>query len=628
MRSQPIESEVIALINRGLALQSANQFSAAIEAYTQALAIKPGLAGALVNRSNSLRSLRRSKEALLDLDAALRLRPEFPEAHNNRGNVLRDLGRFDEAVASFDAALAQRADFIMALCNRGNALLDLKKPRAALSDFESALRLDPRDPEGLFGRAAALLALHEQLEAAVRDFDSAAANGLDIPEVLVGKATACAELGQHREAVECLRQVREIAPDREYVLGSLLHSLQQTCDWDALPELTEELQRRLPLGQKVIHPQSLLSLSDSPELQLRCAQETIAQQFPANDALGPCRYKAHDKIRIAYVSADFRDHPVSELLAGVLREHDRNRFEIIGVSLRPGPVRGKFDRCVDVSETSDLEVARLLREMQVDIAVDLMGHTQGMRAGIFSYRVAPVQVAWLGYAGTTGAPYMDYLLADAVTIPTGEERWYSEKVIHLPRCFLPNDSHRVIGPKPTRARAGLPERGFVFCAFTSTYKLSKDVFSVWQRLLAEVPDSVLWLSAPREEARENLGPLSERVVFAPRVANMAEHLGRLSLADLYLDTFPYNAHSTACDALWAGVPVLTRMGRGFASRVAASAVRAAGLPELVTQSLDEYERKAIALARRPGKLLVDKHCALFDTRAFTRDLESTYLGLL
>jgi predicted O-linked N-acetylglucosamine transferase (SPINDLY family) len=266
--------------------------------------------------------------------------------------------------------------------------------------------------------------------------------------------------------------------------------------------------------------------------------------------------------------------------------------------------------------------------MQVDLAVDLMGHTQGMRAGIFSYRVAPVQVAWLGYAGTTGAPYMDYLLADAVTIPTSEQRWYTEKVVHLPRCFLPNDSQRVIGPKPTRAQAGLPETGFVFCAFTSTYKLSAEVFALWQRLLERVPGSVLWLSTPKDDARQNLGALSERVIFAPRVAGMAEHLGRLSLADLYLDTFPYNAHSTACDALWAGVPVLTRMGRSFASRVAASVVRAAALPELVTQSLEEYEHKALALARQPGKLMVDKHCSLFDTKAFTRDLESAYLSLL
>jgi predicted O-linked N-acetylglucosamine transferase (SPINDLY family) len=271
-----------------------------------------------------------------------------------------------------------------------------------------------------------------------------------------------------------------------------------------------------------------------------------------------------------------------------------------------------------------------------------MGYTRGTRAGIFRYRAAPLQVTWLGYSGTTGASHFDYLVADAVAIPPGDERWYTERVVRLPHCFLPNDSRREIAPRPDRAQAGLPAKGFVFCAFTSAYKIGSAVFESWMRLLRHVPDSVLWLRAVEEDARANLqreaqrlGVTKERLVFAPRLTNMAEHLGRHGLADLYLDTWPYNAHSTACDALWAGVPVLTCAGRGFPSRAAASALHAIGLRDLVTHSLEEYERKALELAHNPAQLqslharLEHSRASapLFDTVGFTRHLESAYLSM-
>jgi predicted O-linked N-acetylglucosamine transferase (SPINDLY family) len=645
--------DIIALISRGLALQGLNRFDEAFEMYTRALSIKPGLAGALANRSNSLRSLQRFDEALLDLDTALTLGPEFPEALNNRGNVLRDLNRLEEAVASFDAALAQRPDFPMALSNRGNALLDLGRPREALNSFETALQLDPDDAEGLFGRASARLALKQELEGAVNDFDRAARHGIELSEVLVGKASALAELRRHGEAAKCLLKLRNIAPEREYALGSLLHSLQQACDWTPMPALVSELESLVRAGRKAVHPQSLLSLTDSAELHLRCAQILAADKHPEDMSLGPCLARASrgtsERIRIAYVSADFREHPVSELLVGVLEQHDRRRFEIIGVSLQAGPggpfeqrVRAAFDRFLDVAADSDREIAASLRELEVDIAVDLMGYTRGMRPGIHAHRAAPLQVNWLGYSGTSGAPYMDYLIADAVVIPPGEEGWYTEQIVRLPHSFFPNDSKREIAPPPSRTQAGLPAKGFVFCAFTSAYKISAPVFEVWMSLLRQVPGSVLWLRAFEDEARGHLqrealrlGVAKERLVFAPRLASMAEHLGRHSLADLYLDTLPYNAHSTACDALWAGVPVLTCAGQSFPSRAAASALHAVGLPELITHSLEEYEREALELARDPPSLQslrarLERNRAnapLFDTVGFTRHLESVYLDM-
>jgi protein O-GlcNAc transferase len=395
---------------------------------------------------------------------------------------------------------------------------------------------------------------------------------------------------------------------------------------------------------------SLLPLTDAPELLLACARSLVADQYPENPVLGPFtrgpRPGAGERLRVAYVSADFHDHPVSHLLVGVLERHDRERFEVIGISLR-GPtgdsferrVRAAFDRCIDLGGRDDLQIAQRMRELQIDIAVDLMGLTDSLRLGVFAHRAAPVQVSYLGYAGTSGAPYMDYVLADEVVIPRGTEGSYSEQVLRLPHCYLPNDDRREVGPLPTRAQAGLPGSGVVFCAFTNAYKINPPMFDIWMRLLRSLPGSVLWLRTLTDEARENLQREArtravdpDRLVFAPHVTSMAEHLGRHGLADLYLDTFPYNAHSTACDALWAGVPVLTCMGTGFASRVAASALTAMGLSELITHSLGEYEHLALDLARRPERLLELRarlarqrsSAPLFDTSGYCGHLESAY----
>jgi protein O-GlcNAc transferase len=644
-------ADAFTLNDRGNALQDLQRFPEAIASYDRALQIKPAFAAALTNRGNVLRALKRLDEALLSLDAALSVRPAFPEALNNRGTVLREMGRLGEALVSFDEALALKPEFVMAQCNRGNTLLDLGRLPEALGCFEATLRRLPDDPEALFGRASALLQLQQKLEEAVADFDRAAELGVDRTEVLVGKAAALAELQRHGEAAACLSEVLAIAPEREYARGSLMYSRLQTCDWVDLPALVDELEHLVGQGRRVTHPLSLLPLVDSPELHLACAQVLAEDKYVEDPSLGPCGPRVSlerdpRKIRVAYVSADFRDHPVSHLLVGVLEQHDRDRFEVIGVSLRAGGdgeleqrVQRAFDRSIDVTGHSDRAVAALLRELEVDIAVDLMGFTQGLRLGIFAHRAAPVQVNYLGYAGTLGVPYVDYLLADEIVIPYGEERWYSEQVVRLPHCYLPNDDRREIATRSTRAQAGLPADALVFCAFTNAYKINPPVFDIWMRLLKEVPRSVLWLREIGGEAQSNLlreaqlrGVDAGRLVFAPRVASMAEHLARQGLADLYLDTLPYNAHSTACDALWSGIPILTRMGRSLASRAAASALTAAGLPELITRSPEEYEQKALELALHPEQLQALRAklgqrrtgSALFDTARYCRHLESAY----
>jgi len=639
-----------ALTERGNVLQSLGRFSEAVASYDMALLQKPDLIAALLNRSNALRAMGRLEEALSAIETALRARPDFPEALNNRGNVLRDQGHLPAALASFDAALALKPDFLLAHCNRGQTLLDLKRPADALASFEFVLRHLPDDAEALFGRASSLLQLHERLEEAAADFNRAGELGIERVETLVGKASALAKLQRHSAAAACLSEVLALAPDRAYARGSFMFSRLQACQWRDLESLTEQLVALVGAGRNATHPMSLLPLSDAPELQLACAKLLVRDLYPANPALGPCPRGPLDgdgrRLRVAYVSADFRDHPVSHLLVGVLEQHDRRSFEVFGISLRRAQdtpferrVRAAFDRFIDVGERSDSEIAQLLRESQIDIAVDLMGFTDGLRLGIFAHRAAPVQVSYLGYAGTSGAPYMDFILADEIVIPPGAERHYTERVVRLSHSYLPNDDRRDVGAVPTREEAGLPTAGVVFCAFTNAYKISPMMFDLWMRLLRAVPDSVLWLRALTEEARENLlseartwGVAPHRLVFAPHVAGMAEHLGRLGLADLYLDTLPYNAHSTACDALWAGVPVLTCTGTGFASRVAASALTAVGLPELITRSLAEYEHLALDLARRPERLrelrarLVRQRSSapLFDTSGYRGRLETAY----
>jgi predicted O-linked N-acetylglucosamine transferase (SPINDLY family) len=639
-----------ALTERGNVLQSLGRFSEAVASYDMALLQKPDLIAALLNRSNALRAMGRLEEALSAIETALRARPDFPEALNNRGNVLRDQGHLPAALASFDAALALKPDFLLAHCNRGQTLLDLKRPADALASFEFVLRHLPDDAEALFGRASSLLQLHERLEEAAADFNRAGELGIERVETLVGKASALAKLQRHSAAAACLSEVLALAPDRAYAHGSFMFSRLQACQWPDLEPLTERLIALVGAGKNATHPMSLLPLSDAPALQLACAQSLVRDLYPENPALGPCPSRPLDgdgrRLSVAYVSADFRDHPVSHLLVGVLERHDRRSFEVFGISLRQPQdnpfeqrMRAAFDRFIDVGERSGSEIAQLLRELQIDIAVDLMGFTDGLRLGVCAHRAAPVQVSYLGYAGTSGAPYMDFILADAIVIPPGEERHYSEQVVRLPHSYLPNDDRREVGSVPSREEAGLPSAGLVFCAFTNAYKINPAIFDLWMRLLRAVPDSVLWLRALTEEARENLlseartwGVAPHRLVFAPHVAGMAEHLGRLGLADLYLDTLPYNAHSTACDALWVGVPVLTCTGTGFAARVAASALAAAGLPELITSSLAEYERLALDLARRPerlqelrGRLARQRSSApLFDTSGYCNHLETAY----
>jgi predicted O-linked N-acetylglucosamine transferase (SPINDLY family) len=602
---------------RGCALQRLNRREDALACFESAVAVRPGFVEALVNKGGLLIAEKRYRDALKSLDAALAINPSMTEAWNNRGNALSELGRHQDAVASYDKVLALRPGFVEALINRGTALVALRRFDEALASYEQAAHLSPERTDALAGRANALF-----------------------------------EMKHYEQAADAYAAALARDPNYAYARGNLLFSRLYCCHWSSLHAERQAIARGLVEGQRVASPFQAIALFESPYALRRCATLWMADKCPrVTGTLSRGEQHArHDRIRIAYLSADFNGHAVATLLAGVWEQHDKARFETTAISYVAGNggamrqrVERAFDRIIDVPEKSDAEVAALIRELEIDVAIDLMGYTGECRPRILAQRPAPVQVNFLGFPGTMGAPYVDYIIADPIVVPDEYRQHYSESVVHLPDSYLPADAWRRISEqRPTRAQAGLPETGFVFCSFNNSYKLSPDVFDVWMQLLSAVEESVLWLPQMNAAAVRNLrreaadrGVPEQRLVFAPFVQDDGDHLARLSLAGLFLDTLPYNAHSTAMDALWAGVPLLTLRGNAFAGRVASSALNAAGLSELVAKSAEEYANIALKLAREPEALAAIREklarnrsaCALFDTKKYTRNLEAAFIRM-
>jgi protein O-GlcNAc transferase len=457
-------------------------------------------------------------------------------------------------------------------------------------------------------------------------------------------------VNQYADAVEASDRALELAPDNVFARRVGVRSRLFSCDWRRREDDQQLITDSLRAGDPIIAPFFHRALCDSEAENLLYAQ-LVAKDFPCQEQpLWRGEVYRHDKIRIAYVSADFRDHVVADAMVGVFEHHDKARFEVTAISLGPNDgsqmrrrLETAFDRFLDGKNMSDFQVAKAIRALEIDIVIDLNGYSGVKRSGIFAFRPAPIQVNYLGYPGTMGAPFMDYIIADRVTIPEENRTHYTEQVVYLPHSYMPNDSTRVIAERtPSRGEQGLPQTGFIFACHNVSQKIGPEVFDVWMRLLREVEGSVLWLRATGDTATANLrreaqarGVAPERLVFAARMPQTEDHLARLRLADLFVDTQPYNAHATACDALWAGLPVLTCTGRTFPARVAASVLHAIGLPELVTSSLAEYEQLALALARDPERLAAIKAKLLrnrgteplFDTAGFTRDLETIYSSM-
>lgn len=604
----PQESAPALLEQKGGLLYLAGRFEEALRCFEQVLQAVPGSSDAMVNMGTTLHRLGRHAEAVAVLDRSLVLSPNAPDALFNRGIALVALRRLPEAIASYSEALRLQPGLLQARINRGVAHLQMQRYDAAVADLEQALRMQPAHVD-----------------------------------TLVNLANAQLDAGQVEQAIQRYDILLQLAPNQDFVRDARMHAKLRICDWRGYEDGVREVERRVAAGEPRVAPSRLFVLSDSAALQKQCAEAYMQGRYPAGAAPVFAPPVAGRRIRIGYFSSDFFAHATAFLMAKVFESHDRTRFETVAFSWGEPPqdamhmrLRRAFSEFHDVDAMGDDEVAALARERGIDIAVDLKGLTQHGRPGIFAARAAPLQVNYLGYPNTMGAPYYDYLFADGTLVPPADRIHYTEKVVALPHSYQANDNTRAIGGVTrTRAEVGLPAEGFVFCSFNNPYKITPAVFSVWMRLLQRVPGSVLWLfqghpatvANLQREARER-GIDPARLVFAPHL-EQAEHLARHVHADLFLDTLPCNAHTTASDALWAGVPIVTCMGGAFAARVCASVLRAVGLPELVTDSLHGYEEVALALATQPARLAEVRTrlsaqrltAPLFDTERFTRDLE-------
>jgi protein O-GlcNAc transferase len=596
---------------RGLALFYLRKAAAALDSYNHALALDPKNGAALYNRGIALAEVGRDAEAIASFEAAVGVMPNSPDANALLGHALRDLRRFKAAFLCYDRAVALDVNYAAAHNGGGLALFTLRRFKEAIASYDKAIASSPANAELHFNRARALDAL-----------------------------------GRHAEAVLSYDQALHVDPAFKYAAALRLQARLQICDWQGTDEEIVRLSANIEQDKPAAPPFCVLQFSSSARLQQRAAERWAREEMKVKTVPLAGVARNGPRLRIGYFSSDFYQHAVAYQLAEVIELHDRSKFEVSAFSFGPDTqdmmrrrLEAAFEHFLDVREKSDEEIVRLARDRQLDIAVDLKGYTQDARPGLFAQRLAPLQVSYLGYPGTMGASFMDYIVADAAVIPVSCREFYREKVLFLPVCFFPNDSRRAVADKVyARTELGLPSAGFVFCCFNNSVKISPRIFDVWMQILRRVDASVLWLRTDDRTVVDNLraeaqrrGVDGNRLIFAPRIS-MPQHLARHRSADLFLDSLPYNAHATASDALWAGLPVLTSPGEGYASRVAASLLRAADLAELVASDLDDYREIAVALAGDPPRLAGLKErllrarrgAPLFDTRKLTADLEKAY----
>jgi predicted O-linked N-acetylglucosamine transferase (SPINDLY family) len=639
---------VLALNNRGLSLRATGRFDDALACYDRALAGQPGYPDAAYNRGVVLLDLKRYQDALDGFEPLLAVRPNDAELFNNRGVALWNLNRPAEALASYERALAVEPDFVPAWANRGLALRDLGRYPEALASYERVLALDPRSAVGWNSRGNVLRDMR-RYEDAIESYDRAIAIRPDYAEAIVNRGYARWSSKDHDAGLADVARGLALDPAYPHGLGELLHMRMILADWRDFAALTEKVRAGVQDGKRIAQPFIFQPVSDSPAELQACARLWAQDRYPQIASApphDPAARRANRKIRIGYVSGEFREQATALLMAGLYEKHDRDAFEIVALDNSvddASPMRARlqktFDKWIPIRALSDQEAAARIRAEEIDILVNLNGYFGEVRMGVFAWRPAPLQVNYLGFPGTLGAPYMNYLIADRIVIPENEQAFFDETVVYLPGSYQANDDRgRALAAIPGRAEAGLPETGFVFCNFNHPYKLTPATFDGWMRILEKTPGSVLWLlegtpsqagNLRREAAARGVAP--ERLVFAADLPT-DQHLARLSLADLFLDSLPYNAHTTGSDALWTGVPLVSLRGHAFAGRVAASLLTAAGLPDLIAETQADYEALAIRLATDPQALKKIKarlarnkaSCALFDTAAFTKNIEAAY----
>ena len=631
----------------GAATSMLGHHAAAIRLYDQLLKISPDFLPALNAKGLDLAAIGQHADALAAFDAALRVAPQFTDAALNKAALLNELGRYQEALALLQPLSGLAHPHLQ--LNLGVAHFHAGAYGEAAHCAQSALKLNPQE-SGALALLGAICLKQKKLAQALAYCDQAAALNPHDASNRNNIATILSEQGDFSAAAQAFEQTLALDKAYPFARGSLLHARMKAAMWNGYEALVDQIREGIEAGRKESDPFSLLATDLGPEVQKHCAQLYVAARYPDVDSYTRWQRNDSGKIRVAYLSADFFNHATAFLMAELFELHDRERFEIIGICYGRSPddamrrrVSQSFDQFHEVADKSDHEIAELIHGLGVDIDVDLKGHTAETRLGILAYRPAPIQVHYLGYPGTTGAPFIDYLIADPVLIPPTHQPYYTEKIAYLPDCYQVNDSQRQVSERDfSRVELGLPETGFVFCCFNNNFKITPDLFEVWMSLLKRVDGSVLWLFQDNPTAAENLrneahkrGVNGNRLVFAERMP-LAEHLARHRCADLFLDAWYCNAHTTASDTLWAGLPLVTKIGDTFAGRVAASLLTAMDLPELITETPAAYEALAYDLATNPEKLqaLRDRVVAnrrtspLFDTPRFTRNLETLYERML
>ena len=597
--------------NMGVALQKQNKLDEAKEAYIKALSIKPDYVNAFNNMGTALQAHNKLEEAIEAYQKAIDVKPDHAEAYYNMGNALLEQGKLDEGIEAFNKVLFIKPDYAEAYNNMGIALQKQNKLKEAIDAYKKALALKPDHAEAYYNMGNTLQEQNKLLE-----------------------------------AIEAYKSAIDINPNHEAARVQKLHQQACICDWDSI---TEELTLVSELGttEKGVSPFALLSMEDAPERHL--IRSKIYAKTKYTKKLKPELVKPLQKpkrLKIGYFSADFHSFPGMYLMVGLLEKHDRTKFEISAFSYGPDVndrmrkrIKNAVDHFIDIKTADTNTVVNLARQRNIDIAVHRNGFTKNDRTELFASGLAPIQINYLGYPGTLGADFIDYIVADPILIPEDKRQHYSEEIIYLPNTYQPTDNTRIISDKVIiRKDMGLPENGFVFCCFNQIYKISSTEFDIWMRLLNSVNDSVLWLLESNKWAERTLkrqaearGVNAERIIFAKKVPQ-AEHLARQRLADLFVDTFNYNAHTTTSDALWAGLPLVTKLGEGFAARVAGSLLNAVGLPELVTVTEQDYEVLILELATNPTKLAKIKEKLasnrltqpLFNTELYTKHLEKAY----
>jgi len=634
-------------LNRGITLYKINRLTEALSSFKNAINFRNEYAEAFFNCGVVLHALVRYEEAIINYKKAIEIKPYYAEAHHNCGVALKELKLPESSLISYDQAISINTNFFDAYNSRGILHLELKNPVSALENFNKAILIRPESASAHSNRGNALKEL-KKLEDALKSYDKAIFLKNDYSEAYLNKSVVLKELHRLDEAILNLEIVYELNPNFPFLKGLLLHYMMLVCRWDKFDSLLEEIKSDISNLKNSADPFGLQGVCDDEYLLQRAARIFSDSKFPKNNS-PYLKKRINNKIKIGYLCGEFREHATSILMVNLWELHNREKFEVIGLdngwddgSEFRNRVLNSLDKVINISCMNDLEVVNLITNENIDILINLNCFFGQQRNTVFSYKPAPIQVNYLGFPGSLGTEYMDYIIADKVVITSTSMKHYSEKIVFLPDSYQANDRDRFVSEKVfQRKDLGLPQSGFIFCCFNNSYKITPTTFDGWMRILHSVENSVLWLLEDNPFATVNLkkqaqirGISPSRLIFAKRI-NTAEHLARQKVADLFLDTLPYNAHTTASDALWSGLPLLTRKGSSFAGRVAASLLIALDMTELITETQKEYEATAIDLANNPhklkfikDKLMINKFSKpLFNTSRFAQNIEAAYLQM-